>query len=103
MLTKSQIRYLKSCAHSLSNSVIIGANGLTMAVHKEIDRELSSHELIKIKLPAIENEEQRELIKEISQYEQAEFINQIGHIAIFYRKNNNPEFKTKSKYILPKD
>lgn len=98
MLSKSQIRFLKSQAHHLHPVVIIGNNGLADAVHKEIDRALNSHELIKIKLGALPDDAQKQLIDDISTKQHAEFVQKIGHIATFYREN--PE---KKRYSLPKD
>lgn len=98
MINKNQIRYLKSQAHHLEPVVIIGANGLTENVLKEINLALNSHELIKVKLPALEHSEQEEIIKQISDNLTANFVDKIGRIAIFYRENN----KKKDKIKLPK-
>ena len=97
MLSKTQIRFLKAQAHSLHPLVIIGANGLSPAVAKEIDSALNHHELIKVKLGNLPDEEQEEMIEQICQGQNAEFVSKIGHIAIFYREN--PE---KRSYQLPK-
>ena len=44
------IKQLKAQSHSLKPVVIIGNNGLTEAVHQEIECALEAHELIKIKM-----------------------------------------------------
>lgn len=97
MLSKTQIRFLKSAAHHLHPLVMIGANGLTEAVQKEINLALDSHELIKIKLGQLPDTEQDELILQICTEQQAHFVQKIGHLAIIYRAN--PE---KKRYQLPK-
>lgn len=97
MLTKNQARYLKAEAHHLHPIVMIGANGLTENVHKEINLALDSHELIKIKLGQLPDEEQATLIAQIAEHHQAEFVQKIGHLAIFYRENSE-----KKRYQLPK-
>lgn len=97
MLTKNQARYLKAEAHHLHPVVMIGTNGLTDNVHKEINLALDSHELIKIKLGQLPDEEQVGLIDAIAKHHKAEFVQKIGHLAVFYREN--PE---KKRYKLPK-
>lgn len=97
MLTKSQIRFLKSQAHHLHPLVMLGANGLTNAVQKEINLALESHELIKVKLGQLPDDEQDEIIETICQTQQAEFVQKIGHIAVLYRANPD-----KKRYNLPK-
>lgn len=97
MLTKTQIRFLKSEAHHLHPIVMLGANGLTDAVQKEINLALDSHELIKVKLGQLPDEEQDEMIQEICLTQQAEFVQKIGHIAVIYRPNPD-----KKRFNLPK-
>ena len=50
---------LRSQAHHLDPVVLLGANGLTEAVMKEIDRALKAHELIKVKVPTDDREGRR--------------------------------------------
>ena len=98
MLSKNQIRFLKAQAHHLHPVVLIGANGVSEGVDWEINRALDSHELIKIKLGNIADDIQAEMIAHITQTHQAEFVQKIGHIAVFYRKNAE-----QARIILPKD
>ena len=98
MLSKNQIRFLKAQAHHLHPVVLIGANGVSEGVDREINRVLDSHELIKVKLGNIADEIQAEMIAHIAQTHQAEFVQKIGHIAVFYRRNAE-----QARIILPKD
>ena len=83
---------LKAQAHPLSPVVMIGQAGLTPAVINEINLALDAHELIKIKIRAERNE--RGTIKEqICNETQAELIQSIGQIAVFFRKK--PKKKNK--------
>ncbi|MDO4435280.1 MAG: ribosome assembly RNA-binding protein YhbY [Cardiobacteriaceae bacterium] len=97
MLNKAQIRYLKALAHHLNPVVLMGAQGMNAGVDREIDRALNSHELIKVKLGNVEDEQQSAYIDHIVQQHQAEFVQKIGHTAIFYRKNAK-----EPKIVLPK-
>lgn len=77
---------LKARAHPLNPVVMIGQSGLTQAVLKEINLALDTHELIKIKIRA-EREQRKELTEQIGTEVQAELIQSIGQVAVFFRKN----------------
>ncbi len=49
-LTPAQRKAQRAKAHALNPVVMIGNDGLTAAVRKEIDRALTSHGLIKIRV-----------------------------------------------------
>lgn len=75
---------LKALAHSLNPVVMVGQAGLTPAVIKEIDIALDVHELIKIKIRA--ERDDRNIIKtQIGDETNAELIQSIGQVAVFYR------------------
>lgn len=97
MLNKAQIRHLKVLAHHLQPVVLIGSNGITDAVDKEINNALISHELIKVKLGNLDDADQEKMIEHICKEQNAECVQKIGHTAVFFR--HNPE---KSKIELPK-
>lgn len=78
---------LKARAHSLKPIILIGNNGLTDAVNKEIDRALHDHELIKVKIATEDREEKRAMFQELCAVNHAELVQQIGKIGVIYRKN----------------
>lgn len=96
--SKKTIKYLRTLTHHLSPVVLLGAQGLTANVHREIDKALQSHELIKIKLGNIENEQQKQWIDHIIETHQAVLVQWLGHTASFYREN-----KKERKIIIPKE
>lgn len=96
MLKKSQIIYLKKLSQEIKPVILIGNQGLSQMVHKEIDCALTAHELIKIKLGNLADEIQQQMIDQIKQSQQAHFVYKIGHNAVFYRQN--PQ---KNKISLP--
>ncbi len=97
MLNKNQIRHLRALGHQLRPLVLMGTNGLSDSVHQEIDRALTSHELVKVKLAKLDNGQQRAMIEAIVERSGGEFIQQIGHVALFFRRN-----KKEPKIELPK-
>lgn len=78
---------LKSRAHALKPVVLIGNQGLTPAVSKEIDRALNDHELIKIRVASNDRELRRALINEICTAQGAELVQLIGNVGVLFRKN----------------
>lgn len=86
-LTKKQLRQLKSRVHHLNPVVIIGQNGLTDAVFKELEMTLDTHELIKVRLNAGDRDERQQMIDAILQRCSAELVSTIGHVAAFFRRN----------------
>jgi RNA-binding protein len=80
---------LKAQAHHLSPVIITGAQGLTPAIHKEIDIALDAHELIKLRINANVREDRDLMITEILTQHQAELIQKIGHTVSIYREKSD--------------
>lgn len=91
MLTPTFIKTLLVKGQQIKPVIIIGANGLTEQVHKELSAALLAHELIKIRVNAESRELRDEMITEILQRHEATKIQQIGHILVIYK--HNPEKK----------
>jgi len=78
---------LKGKAHKLKPIVFIGINGLTENVNQEVDRALTDHELVKIRIQHADREERRALFAQICEAHHAESVQFIGNIGTLYRKN----------------
>lgn len=89
-LSPAQRQFLKGLAHTLQPVVIIGNQGLTPAVHKEIERSLAAHELIKIKAASDEADTRRAWMEEICAAAGAAPVQQIGKILVIYRAAKQP-------------
>ena len=77
-------------AHSRQPVVMIGNQGLTAAVLKEIERGLDAHELIKIKAASDEPDTRRAWLEEICTTTGAAPVQQIGKILVIYRSAGKP-------------
>ena len=88
--TPAQRQYLKALAHSRQPVVMIGSNGLTAAVLKEIELALSAHELIKIKAGHDDADARRAWMAEICAASGATPVQQIGKILVVYRAAAKP-------------
>lgn len=87
VLDKATVKYLRSLAHALKPVVRLGQNGLTDAVTKELDGALAHHELVKVKLSESEKEARLEQLDALCKSVQAECVQQIGHTATLFRRN----------------
>ncbi|RLA11476.1 MAG: ribosome assembly RNA-binding protein YhbY [Gammaproteobacteria bacterium] len=92
-LTKAQIKSLKAESHRLKLKpvVIIGQNGLSENVQNEIEIALEHHELIKIRIPAMDKTGKKQLIETICTRTSAILITAIGNIAVIYRRTENTD------------
>lgn len=82
---------LRAEAHHLDPVVLLGANGLTDAVLKEIDRELTAHELIKVRVPSDDREERESIYREVAEKLGAARVQMIGKLLIFWRPSDAVE------------
>src|SRR5690606_16809223 len=76
---------LRSAAHSLKPIVLIGDQGLTDSVLKEIDIALKAHELIKIRASGQDREERDAILQQICTALGCEPVHHIGKTLIVYR------------------
>jgi RNA-binding protein len=89
-LNSKQVRYLRSAGHALNAVVMIGNNGLTEEVLREIDRSLNAHELIKIKIASDQRELREQMLQEICDKLGAAAIQHIGKQLLVYRPADKP-------------
>ncbi|HUV51044.1 MAG TPA: YhbY family RNA-binding protein [Anaerolineae bacterium] len=96
-----QKKYLKGLAHGMKPLVFVGQKGISPALTEAVDESLKKHELIKVKFIDFKEKSQKEKIAGVIEKETAsELVKMIGHIAIFYRQQKNPE---KRKIDIPKE
>ena len=76
---------LQAKAHHLDPVVLLGGNGLTEAVIKEVDRALTAHGLIKVKIPSDDREERTAIFEELADKLGAAKITQIGKLLVLFR------------------
>lgn len=98
-LTRDVRLTLRAQAHHLNPVVLLGANGLTEAVLKEIDRELKAHELIKVRVPTDDREEREAIFAEVAEKLGAARVQMIGKLLVFWRPDDEDE-KSAAERIL---
>ena len=95
-----QKKYLKGLVHGMKPLVFIGQKGLSPTVTRAVDESLEKHELIKVKFSDFkEKSQKKEMAGVIEKQTESELVGMIGHMAIFYREQKNPE---KRKIKVPR-
>jgi len=98
-LTSSQAKYLRGLAHSLKPVVFVGQKGITATVLESIHAALDTHELIKVKFVDFKDRRLKAACAaEVEQKTGSSLAGLIGHMAIFYRRQLDPQ---KRKIALP--
>jgi len=87
-----QKKYLKGLVHGMKPVVFVGQKGISPAVTKAVDESLAKHELIKVKfIDFKEKDQKKEIAGAIEKETASELVGMIGHMAIFYRRQKDPE------------
>ncbi len=88
-LTSGQIKRLRAEGHRLKLKpvVTIGQKGLSENLQQEIDSALNHHELLKLRIPALDKAGKRELATMICDQHQAALVESIGSVIVIYRPN----------------
>jgi putative YhbY family RNA-binding protein len=84
-LSPKERQALKGRAHALNPVVLLGAQGLTPAAMREIDRALAAHELIKVRVPGDEREERDAMFVQMAAELNAARVQSIGKLLVLYR------------------
>ncbi len=87
-----QKQFLKGLAHGLKPVVFIGQKGLTANLIDAIQDALETHELIKVKFVEFKDKQHKvSLAETLAAEANCQLVGMIGHIAILYRQQTDPE------------
>ena len=100
-LTALQRKTLKARAHALHPVVVIGDKGLTDAVLHEIDVNLRSHELIKIRVAGGQREHREAMLAAICTRLAALPVQHIGRVLVVYREQPKPAQDSAARQTEP--
>ena len=84
-LTPAQRKEHRSSAHHLDPVVMIGGEGLTSAVQKEIDHALNAHGLIKVRVFSDDRAAREAMLATLSDELNAAPIQHIGKLIVLWR------------------
>ena len=84
-LTPAQRKQHRADAHHLSPVVLIGSDGLTAAVSKEIDAALNAHGLIKVRVFSDDRQSREGIFQALADTLNAAPIQHIGKLLVLWR------------------
>lgn len=90
MMNSAKRNYLRKIAHHIDISVMVGKGGADERVLKALDESLKSHELVKVRFQSFKDEV-REISEKMAISLKADVVTTVGHVAIIYRKNEDPK------------
>ena len=93
-LTPTERKVHRALAHHLDPVVMIGNDGLTPSVLKEIDLALNSHGLIKVRVLGDDRNQRESMFHELADQLGAAPIQHIGKLLIFWRPQPEKEKKS---------
>ena len=82
---------LKARAHPLDPVVQVGQAGLTDAVVGEVDRALTAHELIKVRVGVADREDRDQVCEALSAKTDAAVVQQVGKVVVLWRPRPDEE------------
>jgi RNA-binding protein len=90
-LTPRQRAALKARAHPLEPVVTVGQHGASDALVAELDRSLTAHGLIKVKLAGADRQERDTLTAALCERTGAEAVQQVGRVLVLWRPRPDDE------------
>lgn len=81
------LKQLRSIAHHLEPIVSVGEKGITQGIVAELERALTDHELIKVKINGFDREARRNICEALCVQTAAAPVQRIGKIIVMYREN----------------
>ncbi len=85
ILTPAQRKPFRADAHHLDPVVLIGGDGLTDAVKKEIDAALKAHGLIKVRVFSDDRTQREAYLEQLAEELDAAAIQHIGKLLVLWR------------------
>ncbi|MBX2808416.1 MAG: YhbY family RNA-binding protein [Cellvibrionaceae bacterium] len=92
-LTPAQKKRYRSIGHTLKPIVTIADKGLSENLQAELERALSDHELIKVKLAISDRTLRNQTTQELCTQTNALLVQAIGKTALIFRQAKKPKAK----------
>ena len=90
-LTPRERSHLKGRAHALEPRVQVGHAGLTDRLAAEVDRALTAHELIKVKILGDDREARAAIAEALAAKTDAALVQSVGKVIVLWRPNPEEE------------
>lgn len=92
-ITGKQVRQLRSMANNLKPTVIVGKEGVTANILKQVNEGLEAHELIKVSVLCETSSQAAEAGREIADQAEAELVQVIGKRVVLYRETTRDDIE----------
>jgi len=93
LINSKQRAYLKSLANNLDPVLIIGKDGISENTIKQLDDVLNKRELIKIKVLNNNYDDRKQMIDEIVEATNSEFVQFMGSKITLYRESEEKKIE----------
>ena len=90
-LTGAQKSRLRGLGQTLEAGLKVGRSGLTPEFFSELQKLLRAHELVKLRFLGADRDERAALCTRIADEGRCVCIGAVGHTALFYRQNPDPQ------------
>lgn len=85
VLTSRERAHLKARAHALEPTVHVGHHGVTDTVVAEVDRALTAHELIKVRIGGTDRDARETMGETLCARTDAAAVQQVGKVFVLWR------------------
>ena len=102
-ITGKQVRQLRSMANNLKPTVIVGKEGVTANILKQVNEGLEAHELIKVSVLCETGSQAAEAGREIADQAEAELVQVIGKRVVLYRETTRDDIYKSQLVKYPGD
>ena len=92
-ITGKQVRQLRSMANNLKPTVIVGKEGVTANILKQVNEGLEAPELIKVSVLCATGSQAAEAGREIADQAEAELVQVIGKRVVLYRETTRDDIE----------
>lgn len=101
-LSTADKKKYRTIGHQLDPIVTISENGISDGVINELNRALTDHELVKVKLAIGDRDAREEVARVIAGEVRAEVVQKIGKVVLLLRRNSNakPHLSNLSRHGL---
>lgn len=90
-LTGAQKTFLRGIGQTREPALKVGKAGLTPEINKELQRLINQQELVKLRFLGMDRDERAEACEKIADEGRCVLVGSVGHTALFYRRNPDPE------------
>lgn len=87
-LSETQKKFLRGLGHQLKPVIMVGDAGLSESVLQEFCSTIEHHELIKVRVRAVDREARDNIIADLCEKGSADLVTRIGNVALVFRRND---------------